>query len=172
MAERTYWDYAEDDRNYLKDTYEDGYKRPAMASMGQNICERYLKHIILEYSTPETADEEQNMERALRTHNLRNLEDYIQGSMGIEIPDDLSDSLTRINGYYFSTRYPGDDSFVATERDVDNAYKAVEDTREFVADICREIETRQTQEEEQEREDTQEGLPEPAISPEWDDYER
>lgn len=142
MAQRTYWDFAEEDRNFLKDTYEEGYKRSAMAAMGQNICERYLKHIISEYVGTETQEEENQKEKALRTHNLRILEDYIRNDMGIAIPDDVDELLTKVNGYYFTTRYPGDESFLATEKDADNAYAAVEATREFVKEACLEIENR------------------------------
>lgn len=166
MAERTYWDYAEDDRNYLKDTYDDGYRRPAMASMGQNICERYLKHVISEYSDPETLDEEQTKERALRTHNLRILEDYIQGDMGVDVPDYLNDSLSKINGLYFTTRYPGDESFAASEQDIDNAYNAVEETRSYVLDVCHELENVLDQEYFQEQPQGSEN----SIQ-EWDDIE-
>ena len=60
-------------------------------------------------------------ESVLRTHSLRRLMRYISGDMGIDIPDETESALDRIDGFYFTTRYPGDDSFIPTERDIDRA---------------------------------------------------
>ena len=45
-----------------------------------------------------------------------------------------------IDGYYFSTRYPGNESFIPSTRDIDKANSAVENARDFTLQICREME--------------------------------
>ena len=65
---------------------------------------------------------------------------YISGDMGIDIPDETESALDRIDGFYFTTRYPGDDSFIPTERDIDRADKAVRLCRDFVFQTTSEIE--------------------------------
>lgn len=46
FEELTYFDFAEDDYNGFKANYEHGFKFNFLASMAQNACEKYLKHII------------------------------------------------------------------------------------------------------------------------------
>ena len=106
----------------------------------RSICERYLKHIISECAHPENESEAVSKESVLRTHSLRRLMRYISGDMGIDIPDETESALDRIDGFYFTTRYPGDDSFIPTERDIDRADKAVCLCRDFVFRTTSEIE--------------------------------
>lgn len=78
MAEATsYLDFAEDDYLFFKQAYESGNRRSALAALGQNICERYLKHVVSEYAEPENTVEEAQKTNILRTHSLRKLMQYI-----------------------------------------------------------------------------------------------
>ena len=117
-----------------------GNKGSALAALGQSICERYLKHLVSECAHPENESEAASKESVLRTHSLRRLMRYISGDMGIDIPDETESALDRIDGFYFTTRYPGDDSFIPTERDIDRADKAVCLCRDFVLRTTSEIE--------------------------------
>ena len=69
-SERNYFDFAEDDYQYLKEDYERGRVANYMASMSQNICERYLKHVVETYVIPTTEKEEAEETKVLHTHNL------------------------------------------------------------------------------------------------------
>ncbi|MCC2255560.1 HEPN domain-containing protein [Ruminococcus sp. CLA-AA-H200] len=140
MGLNNYYDFAENDYQFFNQSYTMGIKAPAQAALGQSICERYLKHIISEYANPETDSEFYKKESVLRTHSLHKLTTYLQDDMGIEIPDRILDELGRIDGFYFTTRYPGDDSFIATERDIDTARSAVEYARTFTLGIIRQME--------------------------------
>lgn len=44
----TYLDFAENDYMFFRHAYDSGNKGTALAALGQNICERYLKHIVSE----------------------------------------------------------------------------------------------------------------------------
>ena len=146
----TYAEFAENDYKFFRQSYDSGNKGSALAALGQSICERYLKHIISECAHPENESEEcahpeneseaVSKESVLRTHSLRRLMRYISGDMGIDIPDETESALDRIDGFYFTTRYPGDDSFIPTERDIDRADKAVCLCRDFVFRTMSEIE--------------------------------
>ena len=124
----TYAEFAENDYKFFRQSYDSGNKGSALAALGQSICERYLKHIISECAHPENESEAVSKESVLRTHSLRRLMRYISGA------------LDRIDGFYFTTRYPGDDSFIPTERDIDRADKAVHLCRDFVFQTMSEIE--------------------------------
>lgn len=136
----TYFDFAENDYQFFRRAYDSNNKGTALAALGQNICERYLKHIVSNYSQPETDREIRDKENILRTHSLNKLMDYISRKMGIEIPETVEVNMNIIDGFYFTTRYPGDESYIPSERDIDKANRAVESTRDFTIQICREME--------------------------------
>lgn len=132
----SYFSFAENDYLFFRHAYDSGNKGSALAALGQSICERYLKHIISEFAQPENKNEMQDKESILRTHSLRRLMRYIQDNMELEIPDAAEISMDRIDGFYFTTRYPGSESFIPTEKDIDKTNKAVEETRNFTLEIC------------------------------------
>lgn len=130
----SYLDFAENDYCFFRQAYDANISGGALASLGQNICERYLKHIISEYAMSD------NKGFILKTHSLNKLMHYISDEMGIEIPEDTEDNLARIDSFYFTTIYPGEDSFIPTQIDVNKANIAVESARDFVLEFCHEHE--------------------------------
>lgn len=136
----SYLDFAENDYCFFRQSYDANIQGGALASLGQNICERYLKHVISEYAIPDNEREEREKEFILKTHSLNKLMHYISDEMGIEIPEETEDNLSRIDGFYFTTRYPGEDSFMPTQRDINKANIAVESARDFVLEVCHEFE--------------------------------
>ena len=138
MEERlnSYLAFADNDYLFFRKAYDTGNKGSALAALGQSICERYLKHIISEFAQPENQNEMQDKETILRTHSLRRLMRYIQEDMDLEIPEKAELAMDRIDGFYFTTRYPGSESFLPSERDIDKANTAVEEARKFTMNIC------------------------------------
>ena len=136
----TYAEFAENDYKFFRQSYDSGNKGSALAALGQSICERYLKHLVSECAHPENESEAVSRESVLRTHSLRRLMRYISGDMGIDIPEETETALDRIDGFYFTTRYPGDESFIPSEKDIDKADKAVRLCRDFVLRTVSEIE--------------------------------
>lgn len=100
----------------------------------------YGKYLIDQYAIPISSAEAHEKERVLRTHSLRRLMNYINEKMDIEIPLETEDSILRADGYYYTTRYPGDDSFRASERDIEKAWFAINDARQFTYNVIQEIE--------------------------------
>lgn len=144
----SYLDYAEIDYRFFTRSYDAGIIESPMAALGQNACEKYLKHIINEYSEPETDSDILKKERVLKTHNLNKLMSYISDEMNIDIPENAENYMSMIDGFYFSTRYPGEDNFVASMRDIRKAKNAIEATREFTLEVCNELNSEQEYEEE------------------------
>lgn len=64
----------------------------------------------------------------------------MRDDMGITIPDETKNNLQKIDGFYFTTRYPGDDSFVPDEDDIDDTWQAVKNTRATVLHLIHKIE--------------------------------
>lgn len=116
-----YYNFAENDYCYLKANVEEGRISNAMCSSAQNICERYLKSAI-----EKSANEMMNTE-VMKTHSLKKIKRFIESF----VPEFQCDWKTVIqaDGYYFSARYPGDDSFFVGEDDVSACWDAVEETK-------------------------------------------
>lgn len=137
----TYLSFAEDDYRFFADTYRLGLRGSAMAATGQNICERYLKHIIYVYAIPDSDGEKYEKEGILKTHSLVKLIHYIKNDMKLAIPKEAEDAMYRIDGFYFTARHPGDNSFHPTEQDVEMSMDAVRQTRKFIYSVIDFIES-------------------------------
>lgn len=122
---------ADDDYKYFKAAVNAGIRGNRMGAEAQEICEKYLKHIIDKYLVPQNDDEQKDKERLLRTHNLQNLINALT-AVGIVITPEQESAMIRINGYYFTTRYPGDDAYTMTEKDVEACVAAIDSAKEFV----------------------------------------
>lgn len=117
----SYFDLAENDYQFLQYDWKAGRIGNIMCSAAQNICERYLKHIIDTYVL------EVDTTSILQTHSLRALRRFITE----KIPNFKADwrTILQADGYYFSTRYPGDSAFLVGKDDVDECWESVEVTR-------------------------------------------
>ena len=135
----TYFDFAENDFLYLSASMEHKMIYNGMTALAQNICEKYLKHIIDEYYEPKKEEEFMVKQDILRTHSLKKLIGFLDSRMGIELSDEKYDGIIEADGYYFSARYPGESSFMVNERDVNRAYNAVKVCRDFVLAIIRKM---------------------------------
>lgn len=129
MALRFY-DFAEDDYLYLQASINQGLVRNSMCSMSQKIVERFLKQMVVNY-VDETEDNASEFTSVLHTHNLLKITNFLSGNL----PDfDLPESVRPINGYYFTTSYPGDESFMVSREDVQICWKGVQDCKMYVDD--------------------------------------
>lgn len=119
-----YYSFAEDDYLFLKANINEKRVSNAMASLAQNICERYLKHIIEQYCTAIDCTD------VLKTHSLKKILRFLEE----QLPDFKIKKriVVLADGYYFSARYPGDESFFANEEDIDICWEAVQETKKSV----------------------------------------
>lgn len=120
----SYFDLAENDYQFLLKDKKEGRVGNIMCSAAQNICERYLKHMIDTYVL------DCDTTRILQTYSLRFLRRFIQE----QIPEFEGNwkMILQADGYCFSTRYPGDGAFIVGKEDVEECWEAVEETREAV----------------------------------------
>ena len=139
ISSNNYLDFAKNDYMFFRTAYDTGNKGGTLTIVGQNICQCYIKHIISEYSEPENRQEMDTKESVLRTHSLNRLMHYCVDYMNLSIPEELENALILADSYYFTSRYPGEDSFIPTERDVEKVNTAVELTREYTLQVCREF---------------------------------
>lgn len=128
----SYFDLAENDYQFLQYDRNAGRVGNLMCSVAQNICERYLKHLIDTYAV------EIDTTNILKSHSLKALRRFIVQ----EIPDFQANwkLILQADGYYFSTRYPGDNAFIVDKEDVDECWEAVEETRTAVLNYIETIE--------------------------------
>lgn len=127
-----YYSFAENDREYLEYDFKNGRIANAICSTTQNACEKYLKHIVDRYYEPNSEEENNLKTRILKTHSLRNLLDFLTDKMNMNVSDNDYDKIILADGYYFSSRYPGSDSFFVHERDVNKCQIALETTKRIV----------------------------------------
>ena len=132
---RTYKDFADNSYQYFMFAYNSGQLFNEMGAMAQSVCERYLKHLISEFSEPENSIENEEKERVLRSHNLRVLKNYLCNNMQLCLPGELITALNSVNGFYFSTRYPGEDSLTLNQEDLDDCAEAIKLCKQFTEEI-------------------------------------
>lgn len=125
----SYLDFTENDYSFFRQAYAAGMKGSPLAALSQNICERYLKHLILAYWIPKTDTEMMEKDMALQTHSLAKLLHYIE-LFGIPAPPAVQTKLATIDGFFPS------------EADIDKAMDAVEHTRAFVYQACQSMASR------------------------------
>lgn len=130
MAEelKTYYDF-------LMAAYKNGLVGNAMGAMAQETCEKYLKHLIDEYVILGDSADNAKKTEILRTHNLTKLSKYISSHLP-EVNLDRP-SLNLVNGLYFTTRYPGDESIMVEKDDLDEYIDAVKKCKNAVDEFIR-----------------------------------
>ena len=135
MAEelKTYYDFADNNFDFLMAAYKNGLVGNVMGAMTQETCEKYLKHLIDEYVVPENSTDNVQKTEVLRTHNLTKLSKYIS----VHLPEVKLDrqSLNLVYGLYFTTRYPGDESILVEKEDLDDYMDAVRKCKKAVDDF-------------------------------------
>ena len=127
MELRTYYDFALDDYRFLCELKKSGITANSIGAIAQNTCERFLKYLINEF-IPVSEDNRQVITEILTTHSLNRFSEN-------RIPSDVSELLRRINGYYFSTKYPGDDCQTLSKDNILTCFEAVEACKQAVDEI-------------------------------------
>ena len=137
MAEelKTYYDFADNNYDFLMAAYKNGLVGNAMGAMAQETCEKYLKHLIDEYVILGDSADNAKKTEILRTHNLTKLSKYISSHLP-EVNLDRP-SLNLVNGLYFTTRYPGDESIMVEKDDLDKYIDAVKKCKNAVDEFIR-----------------------------------
>ena len=138
MELRTYYDFALDDYRFLSELKKNGISANSIGAIAQNTCERFLKHLINEY-IPVTEDNRNHVTDLLTTHNLNRLVYFWNQFSKNRIPDNVSNLLKKINGFYFSTKYPGDDCQTLTKENIALCFEVVEECKQAVDAIIAEI---------------------------------
>lgn len=128
--EISYISLAENDYQYLKQDIQAGRVSNLLAYNSQNICERYLKGVIVALGL-----ESNCTNKEMSSHSLRKLCNFLkqnapQLNKQINYPVIIAG-----DGYYFNTRYPGDDYLEVTKSDIQDCWKAVEEARRIALTI-------------------------------------
>lgn len=138
MELKTYYDFAQDDYKFIKEVFDKGIRANSLGAMCQNTCERYIKHLVNTYIKIDKTNQEE-ITSVLSTHNLRRLVTYWNEHSDYPFDELTIDLLEEINGYYFSTKYPGDDCQTLDEIDVYECIKATETCKDNVDKIIQAI---------------------------------
>ena len=140
MALETYRDFAENDFLFFADAYSAGRMGNIMGAMAQGICEKYMKDIVDKYYEPENNAETNKKQNILKTHSLDKLIKFIDKEIGIKFETETKNAMRIIDGYYFSTRYPGDESVELTKEDIKDCLHAVTKCRDATAHMIETLE--------------------------------
>ena len=132
----TYLDFAESDYRFFRECTEANIIGTALAKIGYDICERYLKHIIFSFGPKSTFSEILKKEDVLKSDRLTILLQYIQKNMDISVSSSLNDILTIIEQPRIK-EHPHPGTSLPTQEDIENVIHAVEQTRQFVFSVLR-----------------------------------
>ena len=139
MINNNYFDIAENDYMYYKDVWNKDNLPNSICAVGQSICERYLKHLINEYYNPADDAERKRQADALHSHSLSKICSFIRQNTDIPMDVNEKDKILKADGYYFTTRYPGDEFMVIEKDDIRRVAEAVEYTRTYVMETEKEL---------------------------------
>lgn len=142
MALENYFDFAENDYNYFVNSANHGLVANMMAAMAQNICEKYMKHLINEFYEPQTLADEKDLEKILHTHNLNGLIKFLRNNLEVSFSKEAKTQMNVINGFYYNTRYPGDESFEVDKEDIEDCMKAITLCRKEIVEFIKILEQR------------------------------
>jgi hypothetical protein len=135
----TYYDFAYNDYQYFF-SYNGDVTYNRIGAEAQEICEKFLKHLIDTYDLPQNDNSQTQHDMAMRTHSLNRLIKYIKYTMNLPLTEKAQNYMHIIDGFYFSTRYPGEDSVTLDKTDIENCKKAVIECKKNVDEIIRIIE--------------------------------
>lgn len=138
MSLKNYKDFAEDDYQLFKFAYHSDQISNMLGAISQGICEKYMKHIIAEYYSPNSISEQNDKDSILRTHSLNKLIKFLRNNELMEFSREARAEMIYIDGFYFSTRYPGEDSIEIDKDDLEHCNLAIEYCRNEVLE--REVE--------------------------------
>lgn len=133
----SYFDFAENDFQYFMFSYDNGMVANMMGAMAQGICEKYMKYLISAYDSVNTKEEVSEQQNILRTHSLTRLIKYLDKKLNIIFSKETVLNMKAIDGFYFSTRYPGDDSIELDKTDIETCRAAVEGCRSEVQEFMK-----------------------------------
>ena len=131
----SYFDFADNDFQFFMASYNHGMIANMMGAMAQGICEKYMKHLISSYDDIQTREKNSEHQSILRSHNLTRLMKYLKENLGIEYSKETSRKMKTIDGFYFSTRYPGEDSIMLDSEDIEDCKEAVEACRKETLEL-------------------------------------
>lgn len=131
MELKTYYDFANDDYRFIKATIEAGITANSIGAIAQNTCERFIKHLINQF-IPVSNKNQAEITEVLSTHNLNRLVSYWNSQSDSPIDSETTSALKAVNGFYFSTKYPGDDSQTLTSEDYKICLNAVDKCKQCV----------------------------------------
>lgn len=139
MSLKTYFDFADNDYQYFINSYNSGFVANMMGAMAQGICEKYMKYLIERFYAPCDEFAENDKEDILKTHNLNRLMKFLKSNVGVEFSDETRREMNAINGYYFTARYPGDNSLELDKEDIESCFLAVNNCRTETLDIIKRL---------------------------------
>ena len=80
-----------------------------------------------------------NKKAVLHAHSLKKIMRYMKDEMQIQIPSSVSNAMKIIDGFYFTTRYPGNDSFIAGEEEIADALEeSIETVHALIVELQKE----------------------------------
>ena len=139
MDTKSYLSFAEDDYSFLSECRKSNMIYNGIAAIAQNCCEKYLKYLVDTYYNPDEKEGINDKKDILRAHSLRKILNFIEKNMEAEIDGSVRTSILKSDGYYFTSRYPGEDSIEIGKRDLDDCYESIDTCREFVNNMETEI---------------------------------
>lgn len=131
MELESYFDFAENDYNlFMFCVNHEYYAANMLGAIAQGICEKYIKHLLESYYSPDSALSYSEYSDVMRTHSLHKLCKFLKNRLQLKYSQETENLMYIIDGFYFSTRYPGDDSITLEKENIDFCCRAINACRE------------------------------------------
>lgn len=137
MINNSYRSLADNEYLYMKASIEVARKLGnynILAAQCAQICEKYLKAIIVEKLIMDA-----NNKELLQTHNLRSILSKIKEVYSIEI---TLREVKYVGDYYFDARYPGENFTTVDEEAISDCIEITEKVRSECLKILDEVQTK------------------------------
>lgn len=122
MNTNSYLTIANNEYKYLIKHIDYEYLNPS-AAQAQQVVEKYLKYLVETFCLENTV----SAMNVLKSHNLSTIYTVLN-ECGIDLDLDRG-SLALLKGYYFETRYPGEDYYIVTKDSFDESLEFVKEVR-------------------------------------------
>lgn len=123
----TYLDYAENDYKFIKLAMESGESFNAICYLAQDICKKYLRHVIELNNFPE------HILNGVKDNSVKVMHKFLKNS----VPEFKANFIATTMLHEFSSKnvqQPGLNSYMASKEDINMCMFAIEETRKATLD--------------------------------------
>lgn len=134
---RTFLACAEDDYRSLLRCYNEGAVSNQMGVLAQEVCEKYLKHLISEFVLPRNEAEVAEKKLVLdnEAHSSKALVPFLEEKLGLWLPRDLVEHIESLDSYFGDSWVPRENDFLLNKDDIARCFMTATLCRDYALEL-------------------------------------